>query len=89
MNEVRLELPPGCAGIDGPGRKKVYKPAEMGGSVVIKDNPGYARALQEAGLRVLPSKSIGFSSAPGWTCSCGRDNFAWAEMCSGCSGGKL
>lgn len=81
---MRLELPPGCTGIDGPGRRKVYKPREQGASVLIDDNPGYARALVEAGLRALPSKAIGFSSAPGWICECGRDNFAWASACSGC-----
>ena len=85
---VRLELPPGCTGIDGPGRRKVYKPQEQGGSVVINDNPGYARALAAAGLRVLPSKAVGFSSVPGWECSCGRDNFTWVEQCPGCGGEK-
>lgn len=83
---MRLELPPGCTGIDGPGRKKAYKPKERGGAVVIDDNPRYARELAAAGLRVLPTKSVGFSSVPGWDCSCGRGNFAWAEKCSGCGG---
>jgi len=86
MSEVRLELPPGCAGVDSSGRRKVYRPREMGGSIVVDDNPRFARDLVEAGLNRLPSKSVGFSSVPGWICSCGRDNFAWAEKCSGCGG---
>ena len=84
---VRLELPPGCTGIDGPGRRTVYKPKERGGSVVIDDNPGYARALAASGLHVLPSTAIGFSDVPTYPtkeCSCGRLNFAWAEMCPAC-----
>jgi hypothetical protein len=84
---IRLELPPGCTGIDGPGRAKVYEPKERGGAVVIDDAPGYARQLAAAGLHVLPSKAIGFSDAPEYptkTCSCGRLNFAWAETCPAC-----
>lgn len=84
---MRLELPSGCAGLDSPGRKKVYRPKEMGGAVEVNDNPAFARQLVGVGLRALPSKSVGFSSAPGWTCErCGRGNFAWAEKCSGCGG---
>lgn len=85
---MRLELPPGCSGVDAPGRRKVYRPREKGGAVEINDNPRYARDLAAAGLRVLPSKAVGFSHVPGWSCACGRDNFEWVERCVGCGGGQ-
>ena len=84
MSEVRVELPPGCEGIDTPDRSRTYS-GRRGESALV-DDPHYARQLQAAGMRILPSRAIGFSNAPGWDCTCGRSNFAWAEKCSGCGG---
>ena len=83
---VRLELPPGCMGVDTPDRSEVYQPKERGGAVVIDDNPGYARALAAAGLRVLPSKAISLFRPPQRlkSCSCGRLNFADNAICPVC-----
>jgi hypothetical protein len=83
---VRLELPPGCNGVDTPDRGKVYEPKERGGAVVIEDNPAYARALAAAGLRVLPSKAISLHRRPQpvKTCSCGGLNFADNHTCPRC-----
>jgi len=83
---VRLELPPGCNGLDTPDRSRVYEPKERGGAVVIDDNPGYAHALAAAGLRVLPSKAISLFRPPQAlkSCSCGRLNFADNDTCPVC-----
>lgn len=79
---MRVETPPGCLGVDAPGRTHTFTPREQGGAVEVPD--AFGRQLVAAGLHQLPTRTIGFSSAPGWICTCGRDNFMWVETCSAC-----
>ena len=81
---IRVELPPGCQGIDTPDRRHGYD-GKRGESALV--DAAYARQLRSAGLSLLPSKAIGLSGVPQHStkeCPCGRLNFADNDRCPVC-----
>lgn len=80
---VRVELPPGCEGIDTPDKSRAYSGRR--GEAAYVDDAGYAHALKAAGLRILPSKQIGVGGGPAMSpCACGATRFPWQDVCGTC-----
>jgi hypothetical protein len=79
MSTTRVELPPGCAGLDLPDGS-ILRPKELGGSVEVPDR--YAQQAARA-LGKAPA-SLGFAGArmgPATAIcgSCGFNRFCWAD----------
>ena len=77
MSTTRVELPPGCAGLDMPDGS-ILRPKELGGAVEVPA-PYAAQAARALG-KAAPS--IGFVRAqiPGVVCgTCGFHRFAWSD----------
>lgn len=82
---MRLELPPGCTGLDHPSGG-TYRPSERGGAVTV-DDPVFAASARQAGLSRLGDVSVGFGSAAvaGVVCEvCGHERWPWQEECPKC-----
>lgn len=77
---TRVELPPGCAGLDLPDGS-VVRPRELGGAVDVPDR--YATAGLVHALGLAPP-SVGFARAPMGPASavcrtCGFHRFVWSD----------
>lgn len=84
----RVELPPGCAGLDVGGR--TLRPREQGGAVEVPDHLADPRMIRAFGA-APPSAGFSHTSIPGAVCgSCGFHRFAWndrPDICPRCGAG--
>ena len=74
---MRVELPPGCAGLDLPNGSTL-RPSELGGAVEVP--APYAAQASRALGKAPPSAGFSHTQIPSAVCgACGFHRFAWAD----------